>query len=100
LWGEHHGIWYPRPTPPDIPYEERHFQSQFSASSSKLHEWNIDGLSEQEILNKLQHIFMVANNYLSNQEVNHEDIYIYISYFSVLILISSKFIREISSNFS
>ena len=32
-------------------------------SSGKLYEWNIDSSSEQEILNKIQHINMVANNY-------------------------------------
>ncbi|KAL0001509.1 hypothetical protein SO802_015290 [Lithocarpus litseifolius] len=56
--------WYPRPTPPDLQYEERNVSSQFSVSSSKLYEWNIDGLSEKGILNKIQHITMVANNYL------------------------------------
>ena len=38
--------WYPRPTPPDMQFEKRVFQSQFSVSSDKLYEWNIDGLSE------------------------------------------------------
>ena len=38
---------YPRPTPPDIQFEERVFQIQFSISADKLYEWNIDGLSEQ-----------------------------------------------------
>ena len=39
--------WYPRPTPPDLQFEER--TTQFTVSSGKLYEWNIDGLSEQEI---------------------------------------------------
>ena len=56
--------WYPRPTPPDLPYEERN--SQFTISTGKLYEWNIDGLSEQEILNKIQHMSMIANNYLND----------------------------------
>ena len=56
--------WYPRPTPPNLQYEER--ATQFTVSSGKLYEWNIDGLSEQEILNKIQHITMVANNYLND----------------------------------
>jgi hypothetical protein len=30
--------WYPRPTPPDMQYEERNFQNQFSVSSDKLYE--------------------------------------------------------------
>jgi hypothetical protein len=38
--------WYPKPTPPDIQFEERNFQSQFAVSADKLYEWNIDGLAE------------------------------------------------------
>ena len=38
--------WYPRPTPPDMQFEERVFQTQFSVSVDKLYEWNIDGLSK------------------------------------------------------
>ena len=37
--------WYPRLTPPDLQFEERN-GSQFSVSSGKLYEWNIDGLVE------------------------------------------------------
>jgi hypothetical protein len=37
--------WYPRPTPPNIQFEERSFQSQFAVSADKLYEWNIDGLA-------------------------------------------------------
>ena len=37
--------WYPRPTPPDLQFEERN-SHQFSVSSGKLYEWNIDGLAE------------------------------------------------------
>ncbi|KAI5327771.1 hypothetical protein L3X38_027167 [Prunus dulcis] len=66
--------WYPRPTPPDIQFEERNFQTQFSVSSDKLYEWNIDGLSEQEILNKLQHMSMVANSYITNHSFRQSEI--------------------------
>ncbi|KAI5320992.1 hypothetical protein L3X38_040700 [Prunus dulcis] len=38
--------WYPKPTAPDVQYEER-TQGQFSVSSDKLYEWNIDGLSKR-----------------------------------------------------
>jgi hypothetical protein len=38
--------WYPKPTPPDIQFEERNFQSQFAVFADKLYEWNIDGLAE------------------------------------------------------
>ena len=56
--------WYPRLTPPDHQFEERN-SNQFSVSSGKLYEWNIDGLAEQEILKKIPHMTMVANNYLN-----------------------------------
>ena len=57
--------WYPRPTPPNLQFKERNVSNQFSISSGKFYEWNIDGLSEQKILNKIQHMSMVANNYLN-----------------------------------
>ena len=61
--------WYPRPTPPNLQFKERSVSNQFSISSGKFNEWNIDGLSEQEILNeilnKIQHMSMVANSYLN-----------------------------------
>ena len=38
--------WYSRPTPLDMQFEERAFQTQFSVSANKLYEWNIDGLSK------------------------------------------------------
>ncbi|KAG7941967.1 hypothetical protein I3843_16G075600 [Carya illinoinensis] len=52
--------WYSRPTPPDLQYEERGFHSQFSVSADQMYEWNIDGFSEQEILNTLNRMSMVA----------------------------------------
>ena len=42
--------WYSRPTLPDMQFEERVFQTKFFVSADKLYEWNIDGLSEQEII--------------------------------------------------
>ena len=64
--------WYPRPTPPDLQFEEMNGH-QFSVSSGKLYEWNIDGLAEQEILNKIQHMTMVANNYV-NEGRSHTEV--------------------------
>ena len=46
-----------------IQFEERVFQIQFSISADKLYEWNIDGLSEQEIINKMSHMSMVGIAY-------------------------------------
>jgi hypothetical protein len=39
-----------------------------------LYEWNIDGLSEQEILNKMNHMSMVANAYVTNHKLSHSEI--------------------------
>jgi hypothetical protein len=66
--------WYPRPTPPDMQFEERSFQHQFLVSTDKLYEWNIDGISEQKVLNKLSHLTMVANSYMTNHQLNHIEI--------------------------
>ena len=44
--------WYSRPSPPDLQYEETNPSNQFSVFAKKLYEWNIDGLSEDQILQK------------------------------------------------
>ena len=62
--------WYSRPTPPDMQFEERVFQTQFSVSVDKLYEWNIDGLSEQEIINKMSHMSMVGIAYQNNHDLD------------------------------
>jgi hypothetical protein len=66
--------WYPRPTPPNIQFEERNFQSQFAISADKLYEWNIDGLSEQQILDKLTHMTMVSNSYATNHSLSQPEV--------------------------
>ena len=33
--------WYSKPTPPNMQFEERSFQTQFSVSTNKFYEWNI-----------------------------------------------------------
>ncbi|KAI8572072.1 hypothetical protein RHMOL_Rhmol01G0170300 [Rhododendron molle] len=66
--------WYTRPTLVDMQYEENSLMNQFSVSSTKLYEWNIDGLSEYQILEKLNHMSMVANSYLSNTNLNQPQI--------------------------
>ena len=55
-------------------FEERIFQTQFSVSADKLYEWNIDGLSEQEIINKMGHMSMVATAYMNNHDLDHSGI--------------------------
>ena len=50
-------------------FEERVFQTQFSVFVDKLYEWNIDGLSEQEIINKMSHMSMVGIAYQNNHDL-------------------------------
>ena len=66
--------WYSRPTPPDMQFVERVFQTQFSVSADKLYEWSIDGLSEQEIINKMSHMFVVRIAYQNNHDLNQPEI--------------------------
>jgi len=66
--------WYPNPTPPDIQFEERSFQSQFAVSADKLYEWNIDGLAEQQILDKLTHMTMVSSSYVMNHNLSQPEV--------------------------
>jgi hypothetical protein len=58
----------------DLQFEERFFQSQFSVSTDKLYEWNIDGLFEQELMNTMNHMSMDANAYDTNQNLIHSEI--------------------------
>ena len=66
--------WYSKPTPPDMQFEERFFQTQFSVSTGKLYEWNIDGVPEQEIINKMGHMSIVSNAYITNHNLDHAEI--------------------------
>ena len=43
--------WYPKPTPPDLQFEERHTFVNSSYSLDLIYEWNIDRMSEYEIIN-------------------------------------------------
>ena len=62
--------WYSKLTPPDMQFEEKAFQTQFSVSTGKLYEWNIDSLSEQEIINKMGHMSMVGISYQNNHDLD------------------------------
>ena len=66
--------WYSRPTPPNMQFEERAFQTQFSVFADKLYEWNIDGLFEQEIINKMSHMPMVGIAYQNNHDLDQSEI--------------------------
>ena len=58
--------WYSKPTPPNMQFEEIFFQTHFSVFVDKLYEWNIDGLPKQEIINKMGHMSMVANTFITS----------------------------------
>ena len=62
--------WYSKLTPPNMQFEEKAFRTQFSVSTGKLYEWNIDGLSEQEIINKMGHMSMVGIAYQNNHDLD------------------------------
>ena len=55
-------------------FEERSFQTQFSVFADKIYEWNIDGFSEQEIINKMGHMSMVGIAYMNNHNLDHPEI--------------------------
>ncbi|KAL6331848.1 hypothetical protein AAG906_020193 [Vitis piasezkii] len=51
--------YYPRPTFPDMQFEERNQYTQASYTSGTIYEWNIDGMTEYNILTKLQEMTML-----------------------------------------
>jgi hypothetical protein len=59
-----------KPKPPDIQFEERELGIRTVYTADVLYEWNIDGLSEYEILNILHEIMMIANVY---KDANRSD---------------------------
>ena len=66
--------WYSKPTLLGMQFEEPlHVisQTQFPIFANRLYEWNIDGLSKQEVLNKMNHMSMVANAYVTNHNLDH-----------------------------
>ncbi|WKA07794.1 hypothetical protein VitviT2T_025572 [Vitis vinifera] len=64
--------YYPRPTFPDMQFEERNQYTQASYTSGTIYEWNIDGMTEYNILTKLQEMTMVSTAYkLNNRLPDH-----------------------------
>ena len=64
--------YYPRPTFPDMQYEERNQYTQASYTSDTIYEWNIDGMTEYNILTKFQEMTMISTTYkLNNRLSNH-----------------------------
>nr|KYP37047.1 hypothetical protein KK1_041798 [Cajanus cajan] len=55
--------YYPRPSPADVLYEERGELVQNCYSGSDIVEWNIDGMSEQNLLDHICMMSMAASAY-------------------------------------
>ena len=61
--------YYPRPTFLDMQFEERNQYTQASYTSGTIYEWNIDGMTEYNILTKLQEMTMVSATYKLNNRL-------------------------------
>ena len=59
--------YYPRPTPPDIQFEER-FPLRSIYNNKSIYEWNIDDISEHEILNIVQEMLMASTTYSTDND--------------------------------
>ena len=57
--------YYPRPTLPDLQYEERSQIVQSKYDGDDIYEWNIDGISDHQVLNILQEMIMASTTYKS-----------------------------------
>ena len=55
--------YYSKPSFPDVQLEERNYQLSASYDGSIYYEWNIDGMSEHQIINLLHEMMMAANAY-------------------------------------
>ena len=67
-------LYYPRATFLDIVQEESNQSIQNSYSANAVYEWNIDGVSDYNILKILQQMAMVANIYKAKQNIFDQQI--------------------------
>ncbi|KAK2973105.1 hypothetical protein RJ640_009757 [Escallonia rubra] len=54
--------YYPRPTPVDMQLEEKIFSTPYSFNGSSIYEWNLDGMTDYQVITLLQHMLMAANS--------------------------------------
>ena len=66
-WQQGTRNYYPKLTPPDVQYEER-LPQRAMYNDTFIYEWNIDGLSEHEILNVLRQMMMATTAYLTDND--------------------------------
>lgn len=52
--------YYPRPSPLDLTYEEEALTAQVSYNPKEIYEWNIDGMTEYQVLNYMNKMLLYA----------------------------------------
>ena len=62
--------FYPRPTPPDLQYEEMSQIVQSKYDVDDIYEWNIDGVNDHQVLNILQEMIMASMAYKSRENLD------------------------------
>ena len=63
---------YPKPTPLDLQLKERHTFINFAYSTDLVYEWNIDGMSEYEILNLSHEMTLFTNVDKNSRKMDHQ----------------------------
>ena len=63
--------YYPRPTLPDLQYEEMSQIIQSKYDGDDIYEWNIDGINDHQVLNILQEMIMASTTYKSRGNTDH-----------------------------
>ena len=63
--------YYPTPTPPNLQYEESNQITQSKYDEDGIYEWNIDRVSEHQVLNIFQEMIMPSIAYKSRGNSNH-----------------------------
>ena len=74
--------WYPKPTPPDLQFEERHTFVNSSYSPDLIYEWNIDGMSKYEIINLLHEMNLLTNVYKNHGKSDHQIAHLIVTSFT------------------
>ncbi|KAK2976497.1 hypothetical protein RJ640_001042 [Escallonia rubra] len=57
-----HRNYYTRPTPVDMQLEGNNFSNPSSFNGSSIYEWNLDGMTDYQVITLLQHMLMAANS--------------------------------------
>ena len=64
--------WYPKSTPPNLQFEERHSFVNSFYLPDLIYEWNIDGMSGYEIINLLHEMTLLTNVYKNHGKSDHQ----------------------------